>query len=360
MAQQNGMTNLKSILIEQINSNGPMPLSDYIQQCLFHPIYGYYLKEPVFGIDGDFTTAPEISQMFGELLALSILQSWIDQGSPSKIILAELGPGRGTMMVDILRTLKNHPEFISATEIHLIEASPNLRNVQKKTLSEFDVFWHNEFPSFEGKPLFLIANEFFDALPIEQFLRQGNNFFRRTVQYLNNNFTYGLEKKPTTNKVLKNRLRDTSDGDIVELNMAAAKISKNIGDHINNFGGLAIFIDYGDWRSLGDTLQAVKNHEYCDIFISPGEVDITAHVDFEILATTSGCTFSKLTTQGVLLERLGITQRAQNLAKNLAGKDLESHIYAHRRLTHPNEMGALFKALSLFPKQAPCPPGFER
>ena len=195
MAQQNGMTNLKSILIEQINSNGPMPLSDYIQQCLFHPIYGYYLKEPVFGIDGDFTTAPEISQMFGELLALSILQSWVDQGSPSKIILAELGPGRGTMMVDILRTLKIYPEFISATEIHLIEASPNLRSVQKKTLSEFDVFWHNEFPSFEGKPLFLIANEFFDALPIEQFLRQGNNFFRRTVQYLNNNFTYGLEKK---------------------------------------------------------------------------------------------------------------------------------------------------------------------
>ena len=133
MAQQNGMTNLKSILIEQINSNGPMPLSDYIQQCLFHPIYGYYVKEPVFGIDGDFTTAPEISQMFGELLSLSILQSWIDQGSPSKIILSELGPGRGTMMVDILRTLKNYPEFINAVEIHLIEVSPNLRSVQKKT-----------------------------------------------------------------------------------------------------------------------------------------------------------------------------------------------------------------------------------
>ena len=191
-------------------------------------------------------------------------------------------------------------------------------------------------------------------------MRQGNNFFKRTVQFLNNNLTYGLEKKPTIDKALENRLRDTSDGDIVELNMAAAQISKNIGNHINNFGGLAIFIDYGDWRSLGDTLQAVKNHEYCDIFTSPGEVDITAHVDFEILATNSGCTFSKLTTQGVLLERLGITERAQNLAKNLNGKDLESHIYAHRRLTHPDEMGALFKALSLFPKQASCPPGFER
>ena len=128
------MTNLKSILVERIKSNGPMPLSDYIQQCLFHPIYGYYVKEPVFGINGDFTTAPEISQMFGELLALSILQSWIDQGSPSKIILAELGPGRGTMMVDILRTLKIHPEFINATEIHLIEASSNLRSEQNKTL----------------------------------------------------------------------------------------------------------------------------------------------------------------------------------------------------------------------------------
>ena len=191
-------------------------------------------------------------------------------------------------------------------------------------------------------------------------MRQGNNFFKRTVQFLNNNLTYGLEKKPTTDKALENRLRDTSDGDIVELNMAAAQISKNIGNHINNFGGLAIFIDYGDWRSLGDTLQAVKNHEYCDIFVSPGEADITAHVDFEILATNSGCAFSKLTTQGVLLERLGITERTQNLSKALKDADLENHILAHRRLVHPNEMGALFKALSLFPKQASCPPGFEQ
>ena len=126
------MTNLKSILLERIKSNGPMPLSEYIQQCLFHPIYGYYVNEPVFGINGDFTTAPEISQMFGELLALSLLQSWKDQGSPSKLILAELGPGRGTMMVDILRTLKIHPKFLNATEIHLIEASENLRKIQKK------------------------------------------------------------------------------------------------------------------------------------------------------------------------------------------------------------------------------------
>ena len=354
------MTKLKSILVERIKSNGPMPLSEYIQQCLFHPIYGYYVKEPVFGINGDFTTSPEISQMFGELLAISILQAWIDQGSPSKIILAELGPGRGTMMADILRTLKIHPDFLNATEIHLIEASSNLRSEQKKTLSEFNIFWHNELPSFKEKPLFLIANEFFDTLPIDQFLRQGNNFFKRTVQFLGNKLTYGLEKKPTIDKALENRLMDTSNGDIVELNIAAAAISKNIGDHISNFGGLAIFIDYGDWRSLGDTLQAVKNHEYCDIFVSPGEADITAHVDFEVLAINSGCAFSKLTTQGVLLERLGITKRAQNLAKDLNDESLKNHILAHRRLVHPDEMGTLFKALSLFPKQASCPPGFEQ
>ena len=118
------MKNLKSILVDKIKTAGPLPLSNYIEQCLLHPSYGYYMKQPVFGIKGDFTTAPEISQMFGELLAISILQTWIDQGSPSKIILAELGPGRGTMMADMLRTLKNHPEFLNATEIHLIEASP--------------------------------------------------------------------------------------------------------------------------------------------------------------------------------------------------------------------------------------------
>ena len=354
------MTDLKSILIEEINLNGPMPLSHYIQKCLFHPIYGYYMKETVFGTGGDFTTAPEVSQMFGELLAMSILQAWMDQGSPSKIILAELGPGRGTLMADVLRTLKNHPEFLNATEIHLIEASQNLKLKQKKVLSGYKIFWHNEFPCFDGKHLFLIANEFFDALPIEQFLRKGNNFFRRTVQLVDNELTYGLEKKPTKNSFLNNRLTDTSDGDFVELNMTAAQLSRSIGTHINKFGGLAIVIDYGDWHSLGDTLQAVKSHKYCDIFISPGKVDITAHVDFEILATSSGCAFSKLTTQGVLLERLGITHRAKKLAKNLSGKDLENHIAAHRRLTHPEEMGGLFKALSLFPKHAPCPPGFEQ
>ena len=354
------MTDLKSILIEEINLNGPMPLSHYIQKCLFHPIYGYYMKETVFGTGGDFTTAPEVSQMFGELLAMSILQAWMDQGSPSKIILAELGPGRGTLMADVLRTLKNHPEFLNATEIHLIEASQNLKLKQKKVLSGYKIFWHNEFPCFDGKHLFLIANEFFDALPIEQFLRKGNNFFRRTVQLVDNELTYGLEKKPAKNSFLHNRLTDTSDGDFVELNMTAAQLSRSIGTHINKFGGLAIVIDYGDWHSLGDTLQAVKSHKYCDIFISPGKVDITAHVDFEILATSSGCAFSKLTTQGVLLERLGITHRTKKLAKNLSGKDLENHIAAHRRLTHPEEMGSLFKALSLFPKHALCPPGFEQ
>ena len=220
--------------------------------------------------------------------------------------------------------------------------------------------WHEELPKFENKHLFLIANEFFDALPIEQYLRKGDNFFKRTVQVSDGKLEFGLEEKPTKNYFLDMRLSDTSNGDIVELNLSAAKLSKNIGEHINNFGGAAIFIDYGDWRSLGDTLQAVKNHEYCNVFVSPGELDISAHVDFEILALNSGCAFSKLTTQGVLLERLGITERANNLAKSLKGKALESHIAAHRRLTHPQEMGSIFKALSLFPKNFPCPPGFEQ
>ena len=297
------MKDLGSFLINEIKNNGPMPLSSYIQQCLLHPTFGYYSKKPVFGVDGDFTTAPEISQMFGELIALSILQTWIDQGSPSQIILTELGPGRGTMMADMFRTFK---------------------------------------------------------LPIEQYLRKGENFFKRTVQVSDGKLEFGLEEKPTKNYFLDMRLSDTSNGDIVELNLSAAKLSKNIGEHINNFGGAAIFIDYGDWRSLGDTLQAVKNHEYCNVFVSPGELDISAHVDFEILALNSGCAFSKLTTQGVLLERLGITERANNLAKSLKGKALESHISAHRRLTHPKEMGSIFKALSLFPKNSPCPPGFEQ
>ena len=354
------MRNLKSILVNQIISEGPIPLSKYIEQCLLHPIFGYYTKEPIFGAKGDFTTAPEISQMFGELIAMSILQTWINQGSPSQIILAELGPGRGTMMADMLRTFKSYPKFLDAVEIHMVEASSNLRRIQEATLQEYKISWHEKLPKFENKHLFLIANEFFDALPIEQYLRKGDNFFKRTVQVSDGKLEFGLEEKPTKIYFLDMRLSDTSNGDIVELNLSAAKLSKNIGEHINNFGGAAIFIDYGDWRSLGDTLQAVKNHEYHNVFVSPGELDISAHVDFELLALNSGCAFSKLTTQGILLERLGITERANNLAKSLKGKALESHIAAHRRLTHPKEMGSIFKALSLFPKNFPCPPGFEQ
>ena len=354
------MTDLKSILVNQIKNEGPIPVSRYLEQCLLHPIFGYYTKEPIFGSKGDFITSPEISQMFGELIALSILQTWINQGSPSQIVLTELGPGRGTLMADMLRTFKMCPEFLEAAEIHMVEASSNLRRIQEATLQEYKISWHEKLPSFEKKHLFLIANEFFDALPIEQFLREGGNFFKRTVKVSDGNLEFGLEKKPTKNYFLDLRLSDTSNGDIVELNLSGAKISKNIGDHINNFGGVAIFIDYGDWRSLGDTLQAVKNHEFCNVFVSPGELDISAHVDFEILALNSGCAFSKLTTQGVFLERLGITERANNLAKSLKGKALESHIAAHRRLTHPEEMGSIFKALSLFPKNSACPPGFEQ
>ena len=187
------MKDLGSLLINEIKNNGPMPLSSYIQQCLLHPTFGYYSKKTVFGVDGDFTTAPEISQMFGELIALSILQTWIDQGSPSQIILTELGPGRGTMMADMLRTFKSYPKFLKAAEIHLVEASSNLKHLQKTRLSEYNIVWHEKLPKFENKHLFLIANEFFDALPIEQYLRKGDNFFKRTVQVSDGKLKFGLE-----------------------------------------------------------------------------------------------------------------------------------------------------------------------
>ena len=199
---------------------------------------------------------------------------------------------------------------------------------------------------------------FFDALPIEQYLRKGDNFFKRTVQVSDGKLEFGLEEKPTKNYFLDMRLSDTSNGDIVELNLSAAKLSKNIGEHINNFGGAAIFIDYGDWRSLGDTLQAVKNHEYCNVFILPGELDISAHVDFEILALNSGCAFSKLTTQGVLLERLGITERANNLAKSLKGKALESHIAAHRRPNPSKRDGKYIQSFIVISQKLPMPTRF--
>jgi SAM-dependent MidA family methyltransferase len=296
--------------------------------------------------------------MFGELIGLSLVQAWIDQGRPTPFTLAEAGPGRGTLLADLLRATTQVPGFLDAAEIVLIEASHTLRAVQAETLAAHAPKWLDTVEELPEQPLFFVANEFFDALPIRQFQRDGTQWRERQIGLVEGNLQFGLgpaQPQPA----LDYRNSDTKDGDLVEDCPAATPIIDMIGQRIARHGGVGLIIDYGDWRSLGDTLQAVKAHEPQDPLRNPGDADLTAHVDFEALAQAAPCQHTKLTPQGVFLERLGITPRAQTLAKKLTGEALDQLVQAHRRLTHPDEMGQLFKVLGLYPEGQTPPPGLD-
>ena len=353
------MTELAQVLQRRIAQNGPMSVAAFMEICLLNPTHGYYMQQDVFGASGDFVTAPETSQMFGELLGLCLAQTWQDQGRPDPFLLLELGPGRGTLMSDILRATSGVKGFHAAMRLNLFEASHKLIAEQKQNLKIYEPTWLKTLTDLPKLPLFCIANEFFDALPIHQYQRKGDAWLERQIGLSDGVLSIGLKKNPSVIPQLQKRIEDTKDGDILEISLQAQAIAAQIGTHIAAYKGAALILDYGDWRSLGDTLQAVKNHQYVGALENPGGADLTAHVDFEALAQNAACAHSRLTAQGVLLERLGITPRAQALAKNLKGPALEQHVAAHRRLTHPQEMGTVFKALALFPEACPPPPGFE-
>lgn len=351
------MTALAEHLIARIHESGPISLAEYMSDCLLHPKHGYYSTQTPFGQAGDFITAPEISQMFGELIGLSLAQSWLDQGAPAPFALVELGPGRGTLMADILRATKAVPGFHNALELHLVEASDALKRAQASAIGR-EITFHADVTTLPDLPTWLVANEFFDALPIRQFERSENGWRERLIGVQDGALGFGLGPE-TNHPALAHRMDDTEIGHIVELCPHAPVVMAQIGARIEQFGGAALIIDYGDWRSLGDTVQALADHKPVGIFTRPGEVDLSAHVDFEILISAVPCGYSRITPQGVFLERLGITERAQTLAQHMDSTALDIHIAAHRRLTHPTEMGNLFKVLALFPNGKTPPAGCE-
>ncbi len=352
------MTALAESLMRRIAATGPLTVADYMAECLLHPDHGYYSTRDPFGVQGDFTTAPEISQMFGELAGLCLAGAWLDQGRPPAVTLAEPGPGRGTLMADILRATRGVPGFHDAVRVHLVEASATLRARQRETLARHEVSWADSLDDLPEAPLFLIANEFFDALPIRQFVRDPAGWRERVVGLVDGALGFGLAP-PAPQAALAHRLADTRPGDIVEICPAAAPAMAAIAGRIARHGGAAVIVDYGGWHSLGDTLQALSRHGRADPLAAPGLADLTAHVDFEALARAApGVAVGPLIPQGLWLERLGIKVRAQTLARGLTGAALDAHVAAHRRLTHPDEMGTLFKCLALHPIHTPLPPGF--
>ncbi len=349
------MTPLDEILRRRIAQTGPISVAEYMAECLLHPDHGYYATRDPLGAAGDFITAPEVSQMFGEVIGLAMAQAWMDQGQPSECLLLELGPGRGTLMADVLRATRQVPGFHDAIAAHFVEASPVLRLAQAELVP--NATWHDELSTLPDGPIFAIANEFFDALPIRQFTRDPAGWREHMVGVDNDALTMGLST-PAPIAALDHRLEDTSPGDIVELSPALPGSVQTLGHRIATQGGAALIIDYGDWRSLGDTLQALRGHLSVSPLDGPGTADLTAHVDFEAIATAAApAAHTRLTPQGVFLERLGITQRAQALARSLSGAALDQHIAAHRRLTHPDEMGNTFKVMGLHPAQAAPLPG---
>jgi NADH dehydrogenase [ubiquinone] 1 alpha subcomplex assembly factor 7 len=333
---------------------GPITVARFMQDALLHPVLGYYTIRDPFGETGDFITAPEISQMFGELIGLWCAQCWQQMGQPEKVMIVELGPGRGLLMADLLRAAKTLPAFSTAIEVHLVEVSKKLRDIQKFELADSHVTWHNDISSLPEGPAIFVANEFFDALPIRQFVFQNDHWHERLIDWRDGKLTFALEPEP---RIIEGIIRTPDAGDILEQSTLRDDTAAAIGRHLSGHGGYALIIDYGFvGPGFADTLQAVKNHEYVPALAEPGVADITSHVDFDRLAKASNCQAWPTITQGVFLRRLGIDARASVLQERSEAGKIER---ALDRLIGDDQMGRLFKVLALGKKGAETPAGFE-
>ncbi|WP_424628032.1 class I SAM-dependent methyltransferase [Bradyrhizobium sp. SYSU BS000235] len=345
---------LETLIRNQIAKNGPMPVSRYMQMCLTHPQYGYYLKRDPLGRDGDFITAPEVSQMFGELVGLWAASVWNAMGMPEHVMFIELGPGRGTMMADALRAIRILPAFHQAISVHLVEASPTLRERQRLKLGDIaHVEWYGSIDEVPEGPAIILANEYFDALPIHQAVKRESGWHERVIEIDDEIFAYGVAKDPMPrfDVLLPPHVRAAPNGAIFEWrpNTEIMTIARRIREQ----GGAALILDYGHVRSdAGDTFQAVAKHAFANPLQNPGDADVTAHVDFQALARGAediGARAHGPVEQGAFLSRLGIETRAQTLMKNASPEQSAIISSALKRLTGSGKegMGSLFKVLGI-------------
>ena len=346
---------------------GPMPVAEYLRHCLTHPQYGYYINRDPLGAGGDFVTSPEISQMFGELIGLWMGAVWQQMGAPENVRLIELGPGRGTLMHDALRAAKIIKGFRNALVVHLVEISPALQQVQQRMLEELDVptLWHTALEDVPPGPSIIIANEFIDALPVHQAVKQADGWHECVVDIgPDERFIIGAAPDPLPHfaAAMPRALRQAPDGSIFEWRAdgTALEIGRRTRDD-----GAALIIDYGHAQfGLGDTLQAVAGHSFTDPLRAPGKADLTAHVDFEALgqcAESMGARIHGPIRQRDLFLRLGIEQRAAALKAN-APRDKAAEIEtAFSRLVAEGArgMGELFKAIGIAAPKFGALPGFE-
>jgi SAM-dependent MidA family methyltransferase len=341
-------TGLSELIDMQIRQNGPMSISTYMGLCLQHPRYGYYAGGMRLGAEGDFITAPEISQMFGELIGFFLVNLWQQMKEPPSFTLLELGPGRGTLMADALRAATRAPGFGEALHLQLFESNTELRRQQAIRLSQYHPYWQEEIDAVGDGPLLVVANEFFDALPIRQFVKTDDGWHERQIGLADGRRTLGLAPGKLPEIALPPVVRHAAVGEVFEAGLAREDAMRRICRVIARQGGAILAIDYGYARTqTGETLQAMRKHEFADMLETPGEADISAHVDFEALgdvARREGLVVPPVVTQRHFLQQLGIEERAAVLAR--ANPNAASEVtHALARLIAREQMGELFKVL---------------
>lgn len=356
---------LEKILIDQIKTQGALDVGQFMSLALSHPQHGYYMTRDPLGRSGDFITAPEVSQLFGEMIAVWAMDLWQQMGSPAEFILLECGPGRGTLMADLLRASAHVPGFREAAKLHLVEISPALKAKQKEALAGYNPVWHDNLQSVPSDaPMIIIGNEFLDALPFHQLQKTEEGWAERVVEY-DGDFRFGLRKiRPELLRLIPGHLFDTKTGNVFEVAPARQECAAKIAAKIKVQGGGVLLIDYGPVQSgCGDTLQALRANQFVDVFEAIGHADLTSHVDFEALALAArqgGAFVHGPVTQGEFLRNLGIDLRGAALKQHAAPKaaqDLEKGLH---RLCDSGQMGMLFKVIgfSAYHGAALKPAGF--
>ena len=344
-----------------IAASGPLSVADYMMLCLFDPVDGYYTTRNPFGREGDFVTAPEISQMFGELVGVWLVESWHLSGRPKTATICEIGPGRATMMKDIIRTVgRLAPDPGAGLRFALVEASPRLAAQQKATLSHSQarIDWYATFAELPDGPLFIACNELFDALPFRQFVRTDGKWLERMIGLDDTGAFHFVAGTATLDPAaLPIGAETAAEGSIFEIAPARDALMAQIADRIASHGGAGIFFDYGHLEpGLGDTFQAIRKHRYEGVFDNPGEADLTSHVDFLALAAAARAKglAVRLTTQAAFLLENGLLERAGQLGAS-ASDEVRSRISLEvERLAGPDGLGDLFKVLSFRSALADC------
>jgi SAM-dependent MidA family methyltransferase len=346
---------LQSEIHKLIRSSGPMPVWRYMELCLAHPEHGYYVSRDPLGREGDFTTAPEVSQMFGELLGLWTASVWKAIGAPPMLRLIELGPGRGTMMADALRAVRVLPPLYQSLHVHLVEINPVLRETQRAMLSGArNISWHDSIDDVPEGPAVILANEYFDVLPIHQVVKRETGWHERVVNLdADGKLVFGAsdEPMPRFEVLLPPLVRAAPVGAVFEWRPDTEMMK--IATRVRDQDGAALIIDYGHLRSdAGDTFQAIARHSFADPLKNPGQADVTAHVDFQALARAAedvGARVHGPVTQGEFLKRLGIETRALTLMGKTTPEVSADISAALKRLTDSGRggMGSMFKVLAI-------------